>query len=243
MTLSVAVVGATGRMGRLAIELIDSSADLHLHSKLDSQSALEKMLGADVVLDLTLPEVSPLVVEYAVSAGLKVVVGTSGWSKAAIDGLTNRVTALANGSAVIIVPNFSIGSTLAQQFARQAAKFYESIEIIEQHHAGKLDSPSGTAVRTAELIHEGRKGLTQPLIPGIEQPARGQVVAGVPIHSLRMHGVSASQETIFGGQDEQLVLRHVVTSTKAYQQGMYLALSNSQALKSVSVGLETLIKL
>lgn len=243
MTISVSVVGASGRMGSLAVELIDSSADLQLHSKLNSSSSLDASRGADVVLDFTLPAISPSVVEAAVQAGQSVVVGTSGWSQNAIDQLRHRVESLGNGSKVLIVPNFSLGSTLAQQFAASAARFFDSIEIVEYHHAAKADSPSGTAVRTAELIHSARADKPTPLIPGVEQPARGQVVAGVPIHSLRMTGAPATQETIFAGFDEQLVFRHLVTSPRAYQQGIYLALTRISTLKGVWVGLESILEI
>lgn len=243
MTIQVSVVGATGRMGALSVNLIDESADLHLHSKLNSKSPITAFQGADVVLDFTLPEVSPRIVDAAINAGQRVVVGTSGWSAGMIADLAKRVESLGNGSAVLIVPNFSLGSTLAQHFAAKAAKFFDSVEIVEHHHATKLDSPSGTAVRTADLIHQARSGRVQPLIPSVEQPARGQVVSGVPIHSLRLQGVPATQEVIFGGADEQLVLRHVVTSPTAYQQGIYLAITGVQGLSGVSVGLESLIDL
>lgn len=243
MAINVAVVGASGRMGSLAVQLIDDSADLHLHAKLNSQTSLEHMVGADVVLDFTRPEISPIVVDTAITAGQRIVVGTSGWSASAISQLDEKVRQLKNGSSVLIVPNFSLGSTLAQHFAAMAARFLDSVEIVEQHHAAKVDSPSGTAIRTAELIHQARADKTQPLIPAIEQPARGQVVSGVPIHSLRLPGAPATQETIFAGVDEQLVIRHQVSSSRAYQQGIYLAITGCQRLTGVSVGLESLIKL
>lgn len=243
MTISVSVVGASGRMGSLAVALIDSSADLSLHSKLTSQTPLDHMIGADVILDFTRPDVSPQVVKKAISAGARVVVGTSGWGAAAVSELENQVADLNNGSAVLIVPNFSLGSTLAQHFATRAARFFDSIEIVEQHHAAKVDSPSGTAVRTAELIQQARAGLVQPLIQGVEQPARGQVVSGVPVHSLRLTGALATQETYFGAADEQLVIRHVVNSPRAYQQGIYLAVTRCAQLSGVTVGLESLIEL
>jgi len=236
--IRVAVAGASGRMGRMAVELINDSADLKLHAELDSTSPLDRMLGADVLLDFTLPEVSEAVVEHAVKAGLKVVVGTSGWNQNRIAKLEKTVAAAANEAAVLIVPNFSIGSMLAQRFAAEAAKFMTSVEIIEAHHTGKLDSPSGTAIRTAELIQQSRE--QQPLIPGVDQPARGQVVSGVPIHSLRQEGVSASQQVIFGADSEQIVISHTVQSSRAYAQGILLALGVSAQLMGVRVGLDGL---
>ena len=174
MSISVAVVGATGRMGKLALELIDGAQDLRLHAALDSKSELAEVLGADVVFDVTRFEVSESVVDFCVTNGLKVVVGTSGWSASKLAALEPKLAS--NPTAgVLVIPNFSIGSMLASKFAAEAAAFFNSIEIVEAHHAGKIDSPSGTAVRTAEMIAHTRAEaeLTQTLIPGVGQPARG----------------------------------------------------------------------
>ena len=238
--ISVAVVGASGRMGSLALQLIDSDANLKLHASLNSKSDLSHMLGADVVIDFTLPEVSRKVVEYAIQHDLKIVVGTSGWSEIHLAELS-KLLAEHPSAAAIVVPNFSIGSMLAQQFAALAAKYFDSIEIVEAHHAGKVDSPSGTAVRTAEQIAAARKGMAQPLIPGVEQPARGQVVAGVPIHSLRLQGVSAKQDVIFGAGNEILTISHEVSSHHAYAEGIRLCIAYAQSAKGLTVGLDQVV--
>jgi 4-hydroxy-tetrahydrodipicolinate reductase len=236
--ISVAVLGASGRMGSLAIELIDADANLKLHAAIGSDASHERMLGADVVLDFTRPDVSPQLVSFAIQNNLKVVVGTSGWSEAKLHSLSSDLEGHPE-AAVLVVPNFSIGSMLAQSFAAQAAKFFGSVEIIETHHTHKVDSPSGTAIRTAELISKSREH--QPLIPGVGQPARGEVVAGVPIHSLRVQGVSAKQEVIFGGSDEVLVLSHDVSSHRAYAQGILLAINYVQQSKGLTIGLDAVI--
>lgn len=238
--ISVAVVGASGRMGSLALQLIDSDANLKLHASLTSKSDLSHMLGADVVVDFTLPEVSRKVVEYAIQHDLKIVVGTSGWSEIHLAELS-KLLAEHPSAAAIVVPNFSIGSMLAQQFAALAAKYFDSIEIVEAHHAGKVDSPSGTAVRTAEQIAAARKGMVQPLIPGVEQPARGQVVAGVPIHSLRLQGVSAKQDVIFGAGNEILTISHEVSSHHAYAEGIRRCIAYAQSAKGLTVGLDQVV--
>jgi len=238
--ISVAVVGASGRMGSLALQLIDSDANLKLHASLTSKSDLSHMLGADVVVDFTLPDVSRKVVEYAIQHDLKIVVGTSGWSEIHLAELS-KLLAEHPSAAAIVVPNFSIGSMLAQQFAALAAKHFDSIEIVEAHHAGKVDSPSGTAVRTAEQIAAARKGMVQPLIPGVEQPARGQVVAGVPIHSLRLQGVSAKQDVIFGAGNEILTISHEVSSHHAYAEGIRLCIAYAQNAKGLSIGLDQVV--
>jgi len=242
MTIKVAVVGATGRMGKLALELIDAAQDLSLHAALNSKSQLAELDGADVVFDVTLPEISPSVVEYCVANGLKVVVGTSGWSAAKLAVVEKQLETAPSSTAVIVIPNFSIGSMLASKFAALAAPYYESIEIVEAHHAGKIDSPSGTAVRTAEMIASARADLTQPLIPGVGQEARGQVVAGVPVHSLRLAGVSAKQEVYFGGIDEVLTIAHDTVSTKAYTAGILLCLRKSVAASGLTVGLQAIVE-
>lgn len=242
MTIKVAVVGATGRMGKLALELIDAAQDLTLHAALDSKSELTQVLGADVVFDVTLPEVSPTVVKFCVDNGLKVVVGTSGWSAAKLASVDAQLKGAPATAAVIIIPNFSIGSMLASKFAALAAPYFDSIEIVEAHHAGKIDSPSGTAVRTAEMIGTARAELTQPLIPGVGQEARGQIVAGVPIHSMRLAGVSAKQEVYFGGIDEVLTISHDTVSTKAYTQGILLCVRKAPEVTGLVVGLQAVIE-
>jgi len=123
----------------------------------------------------------------------------------------------------------------------QAAKYFDSIEIVEAHHAGKVDSPSGTAVRTAEQIAAARKGMVQPLIPGVDQPARGQVVAGVPIHSLRLQGVSAKQDVIFGASNEVLTISHEVSSHHAYAEGIRLGIGFAQNANGLTVGLDQVV--
>jgi 4-hydroxy-tetrahydrodipicolinate reductase len=239
MTIKVAVVGATGRMGRLALELIKASQDFSLFAALDSKSELPETVGADVVLDVTNPEVSPAIMDFAIANGQKLLVGTSGWSAHKLAPIEKRLETAPN-AAVVVIPNFSIGSMLATKFAAEAAKYYDSIEIVEAHHAGKVDSPSGTAVRTAELIAAARE--IQPLIPGVGQAARGVVVAGVPIHSLRLNGVSAKQDIMFGGDSELLTLSHETTSVDAYAAGILLCLRATAAASGLTVGLQAVIE-
>ena len=240
MTIKVAVVGATGRMGKLVLDLIDASQHTSLHAALDSKSELSEVLGADVVFEVTRLEVSEQVVDYCVANGLKVVVGTSGWSAQKLAALEGKLAA-SPSAAVLVIPNFSIGSMLASSFAAQAAKFFDSIEIVEAHHAGKIDSPSGTAVRTAEMIQEARKGMTQPLIAGVGQTARGEVVAGVPIHSLRLAGVSAKQDIHFGGTSEVLTISHEVSSINSYSHGIMASIQVAAKASGLLGGLQSVI--
>ena len=240
MSIKVAVVGATGRMGKLVLELIEGAQDLHLHAAIDSKSELSQALGADVIFEVTRLDVSEKVAEFAITNDMKLVIGTSGWSSAKLAELKKRV-ATNPAAAVLVIPNFSIGSMLASSFAAQAAKFFDSIEIVEAHHAGKIDSPSGTAVRTAEMIAESRTGMTQPLIPGVGQQARGEIVAGIPIHSIRLAGVSAKQDVVFGGESEVLTISHEVSSIRSYVHGILLSIRTAATSKGLIVGLQSVV--
>lgn len=240
MTIKVAVIGATGRMGKLALDIIHGAPNLSLHAALDSKSELAQALGADVIFEATNLEVSKSVVDFAVGNNMKVLVATSGWTQASLAAVESSIS---GDSAVVVIPNFSIGSTLASKFAAEAAKYFDSIEIIETHHAGKLDSPSGTAIRTAELISSSRKdaGKDQPLIPGVGQTARGEVVAGVPIHSLRIDGVSAKQEVNLGGKDELLTISHTAGSVNAYALGILESIRFTASSTGLTVGLNQVL--
>ena len=237
MTIKVAVVGATGRMGKLALDLIDSAQDLSLHASLNSRSSLTELIGADVVFDVTKLEVSEQVVDFAIQSKLPIVVGTSGWSAGKLAEIQTRVSS--HGGTVVIVPNFSIGSMLATRFAAEAAKHFSTIEIVEAHHAHKVDSPSGTAIRTAELIAAARGEV--PLVTGVGQQARGEIVAGIPIHSLRLSGVSAKQEVILGGESEVLTIQHEVSSVVSYSAGILASIRFAAANQGLFVGLDAVV--
>jgi len=219
---------------------VNDSEDFELVASLASKDPLSDMLGADVVVDVTLPAVSQGVVDFAVANGLNVLVGTSGWSADRIISL-EHLLADVPGVGVVIVPNFSLGSVLATSFAAMAARFYDSIEIIEAHKSSKIDSPSGTAVRTAELIGKARASIGPVIAPHADQRARGQQVASVPIHSLRMQGVVAKQDVVFGGTGETLTLSHVTMSETSYEAGILLALKAARGAEGVTVGLDKLI--
>ena len=242
MTTKVAVVGATGKLGQLVSQIVDGAEGFDLVARLDSQADLSEMLGADIAVDVTLPGVSQGVVEFAVANGISVLVGTSGWSSDRIASLESRITGnLSVG--VVIIPNFSIGSVLATTFATMAARFFDSIEIVETHAASKIDSPSGTAVRTAELMGAARAELGPVAAPHTDQRARGQQVSSIPIHSLRLQGVVARQDVVFGGNGEVLTLSHETLAPSSYEAGILLALRATRGARGVTVGLDKLIDL
>ena len=236
MTISVAVSGATGRLGEFVCGIVEDHPDFELTARLSSASPADEGADASVLFDVTHPDVSPAIVERALRRGQRVIVGTSGWSAERLDGLRAVVEELP-GAAALVVPNFSLGS-----LSTIAARHFDSIEIIEAHHAGKIDSPSGTAVRTAELVAQARDGRP-PEAPFVDQRARGQLVAGVPVHSLRMQGVVARQEVRFGGEGEELTITHVTHSNDSYRAGIRAALEAVSGLEGLVVGLEHVIGL
>ncbi|EPR77280.1 Dihydrodipicolinate reductase [Leifsonia rubra CMS 76R] len=242
MTTKVAVVGATGRMGKFISGVVEAAADFSLVAALNSRSQLSEMLEADVVVDVTEPSVSPAVVEFATSHGKSVLVGTSGWSEDRVQGITFSIAERAD-VGVIFIPNFSLGSALATSFAAAAARYFDSIEIIESHHAGKVDSPSGTAVRTAELMADARGNRGPVAAPHHDQRARGEQVAGIPVHSLRMTGVVAHQQVIFGAPGEVLTLDHRTLSQDSYEAGILIGLRAIVTATGVTVGLDQLVDL
>lgn len=242
MTTTVALAGASGRMGRLAETVIERMHGVEITARLGSADAPDAMLGADLLLDFTLPHISPELVEFALQHELNVVVGTSGWSADRLGKLERTLSGLPERGAIVI-PNFSVGSVLATSFAAQAARFFDSAEIIEAHHAGKVDSPSGTAVRTAELMAEARAELGPVSAPHSDQRARGQLVGGIPVHSQRLTGVVAEQQVVLGGTGELLRISHQTISPSSYEAGIRLAIERAPESTGLTVGLDRLLGL
>ena len=245
MTVSVAVSGATGRLGELVCRVVDGLAGFELAARLTSASKPEEGAQAAILFDVSHPEASPAIVERALQRGQRVIVGTSGWSAERLDSLRATLDVVP-GSAALVVPNFSLGSVVGTMLASIAAPYFDSIEIIEAHHPRKVDSPSGTAVRTAELI-AAAKAAGEPAsrveAPFAEQPARGQLVAGVPVHSIRLAGVVAKQEVRFGGTGETLTVTHDTLSSESYVAGIRAALEAIGRLEGLVVGLENVLGL
>ncbi|MBK0420869.1 4-hydroxy-tetrahydrodipicolinate reductase [Leucobacter sp. CSA2] len=241
MSVSVAVAGATGRLGTLVCEVIEEHPEFELGARLTSRSGPDEGGEAEILVDVSHPDASPGIVERAISRGQRVIVGTSGWDAERLAALRARLAELP-GTGAIVVPNFSLGSVLGSTLARIAAPFYDSIEIVEAHHPRKVDSPSGTAVRTAEQMAEARGHRTVEA-PFPEQPARGQLIAGIPVHSLRLAGVVAKQEVHLGGAGETLTITHDTHSNEAYRAGIRAALEAVTGLTGLTVGLDSLLGL
>lgn len=242
MTVTVAVAGARGRLGSLVCEVVEAHPAFALGAQLSSASGPDAGADASILFDVSHPEASPAIVERAVRRGQRVIVGTSGWSAERLERLAGVVDEVP-GAAVIVVPNFSLGSVLGTALAQLAAPYFDSVEIVEAHHPAKVDSPSGTAVRTAELIAASREAAGREPIsaPTAEQRARGEVVAGVPVHSLRLQGVIARQEVRFGGAGEVLTVTHDTHSPDSYRAGIRAALEAVGGTDGLVIGLDRIL--
>lgn len=242
MTTQVALVGGTGKLGKIIHGVIDSLDGFEVSRVLTSASDLSELDGADLVVDASTPQVSVDVVRAAVERGINILVATSGWSAERIALVRPLVEAA--GTGAVFIPNFSLGSVLGSALAAAAAPFFGSAEIVEAHHETKIDSPSGTAVRTAELIAGARAAQGPVSAPHADQRARGQQVGSVPVHSLRRPGVIAKQETILSGPGETLTFTHdTVDSAAAYAPGIRMAVPYALEASGVIVGLENVIDL
>ena len=237
----VAVSGSTGRLGRLVCEVVEQHSGFELVARLRSTSDPSEGADADILIDVSRPDASPAIVDRALARGQQVIIGTSGWSADLLEALASKL-ARTPERGVIVVPNFSLGSVLGTALARIAAPYFDAVEVVEAHHPGKIDSPSGTAVRTAELMAAARRG--RPVeAPFAEQPARGELVAGIPVHSLRLAGVVAKQEVRFGGPGEVLTVTHDTHSNEAYRAGVRAALEAVVDARGLTVGLDSLLGL
>ncbi|MCR2764810.1 4-hydroxy-tetrahydrodipicolinate reductase [Microbacterium sp. zg.B48] len=240
MTTRVALVGGTGKLGGIIRGVIDTEHDFEVIATLTSKSQLSELDGADLVVDASSPAVSIDVVRASIERGMNVLVGTSGWSAERI-ALIRPIVAAA-GTGAVFIPNFSLGSVLGTALAAAAAPFFPSVEIVEAHRETKIDSPSGTAVRTAELIGAARAEVGPVESPHVDQRARGQQVASIPIHSLRRPGVVARQDVILSGPGESLTLTHdTVEPALAYAPGIRLALGAARDARGVFIGLDSFL--
>ncbi len=241
MTTPVVLAGR-GRLGSIIADVIEASSDFTLERVLDSSHSAEDVLGAHLVIDATVMAASEPIVRTALTRGVPIVVATSGWSSAKLEALTTEFGE--PESSVVVIPNFSLGSVVESVLAGIAAPYFDSVEIVEAHHAGKVDSPSGTAVRTAEHIAAARAGagLSAVFAPNNDQTARGELIAGVPVHSLRRPGVVAKQDVIFSGAGESLTLTHdTIDPAQAYAPGILASLRYALNSSGLTVGLDKVL--
>lgn len=237
----VAVIGAAGRMGSTVCRAVEEADGLELVGRFDAGDDLGDLGGADVAVEFSVPDASPANVAHCVAAGVHVVVGTTGWSADRLDDLRARL-AEQPAVGVLIAPNFAIGAVLMMAFAEKAARWYESVEVIELHHPDKVDAPSGTAARTAELIGAAREDAGLGPVPDATthdpDGARGARVHGVPVHSVRLRGLVAHQEVLLGTAGEQLTIRHDSYDRASFMPGVVTAVREVGAHPGLTVGLE-----
>ena len=264
--INVIIAGPRGKMGRAAVQMVQETERFQLVAVLDRKnggkrlSDLEgfsgeksdvpiyedheecfKTVKADVLIDLTTPEVGRIHTLAALSHGIRPVVGTTGFSDEDLEEL--RAMTREKGIGCIIAPNFAIGAILMMKFAQNAAKYFGDVEILEMHHDQKLDAPSGTAIKTAQLISEERTAKKQghPKEKETIEGARGADFEGMRIHSIRLPGLIAHQEVIFGGEGQTLTLRHDSYDRKSFMSGVRVSVDTVMNLDHLVYGLENIL--
>ncbi|MCV7197022.1 4-hydroxy-tetrahydrodipicolinate reductase [Mycobacterium angelicum] len=244
--MRVGVLGAKGKVGATIVAAVQAAEDLTLSAEVDAGDPLNLLTdgNTEVVIDFTHPDVVMGNLEFLIDNGIHAVVGTTGFTADRIEKVQSWVAERPETS-VLIAPNFAIGAVLCMHFAKQAAPFFDSAEVIELHHPHKADAPSGTATRTAQLIAEARKDLppnpdaTSTSLPG----ARGADVDGIPVHAVRLAGLVAHQEVLFGTQGETLTIRHDSIDRTSFVPGVLLAVRRVKERPGLTVGLEPLLNL
>ena len=241
--INVAVLGARGRMGSEVVKAVEAAEGLALVAALDMGDSLDQLKGsaAHVVVDFTTPDSVMANLEFLIDNGMNVVVGTTGFDDAKL--ATVKGWLAQNPSVgVLIAPNFAIGAVLMMEFAAKAAHYFESAEIIELHHPAKVDAPSGTAARTAELMSAARKEAGLGAMPDATTTAldgaRGALVGGIPVHSVRARGLVAHQEVLFGGLGETLTIRHDSIDRAGFMPGVILGVRKIVNTPGLTHGLD-----
>ncbi|WP_159621943.1 4-hydroxy-tetrahydrodipicolinate reductase [Ruania rhizosphaerae] len=242
----VAVLGAAGRMGSTVCGAVEEAPDMELVARLDVGDDIEVLAGvADVAVDFTVPSAAESNVHALIDAGVHPVVGTTGWDEPALDRVREHLGRDGRGLGALIAPNFALSAVLAMQFAAQAARYFESVEIIELHHPNKVDAPSGTAVHTAQAVARAREGM--PMAPDATQTcldgARGARVHGIPVHAVRLQGLVAHEEILLGNAGEQLTIRTDSFERSSFMPGVLLAVRTVSSRPGLAVGLDAYLDL
>lgn len=246
--VKVAVFGAAGRMGRQVCDAVDAADGLEVVARIDVDGDAKQAViaGATVAVDFTSPDAVLGNLAFCLAHGIHAVVGTSGFGPERIAEV-QRLLEDAPGVGVLVAPNFSVGAVLMMRFAAQAAPFFESVEIVELHHPNKLDAPSGTALRTAQLVAEARRAAGVGVSPdATAQDAdhhRGGRVEDVTVHSVRLRGLVAHQEVLLGGVGETLTIRHDSLDRASFMPGVVLGVREVAKHPGLTVGLEHYLSL
>jgi 4-hydroxy-tetrahydrodipicolinate reductase len=240
--IKVAVLGARGRMGSEVVKAVNEAKDLELVAQLDLGDSLDSLVtsGVEVAVDFTTPDSVMANLEFLITHNINAVVGTTGFDDARIAKINSLLSTSKSG--VLIAPNFAIGAVLMMEFATKAAKYFESAEIIELHHPNKVDAPSGTAARTAELMSAARSQAGLPSMPDATtsslEGARGATVGDIPVHSVRLRGLVAHQEVLLGGIGETLSIRHDSIDRVGFMPGVLLGVRQVVTHPGLTFGLE-----
>lgn len=241
--IRVGVLGAKGRMGAEVVRAVQDADDLELVAALDFGDSLDALVksGADVVVDFTTPDSVMANLDFLIANDINAVVGTTGFNDNKIAKLELDLKAHPK-VGVLIAPNFAIGAVLMMEFAAKAARYFESAEIIELHHPAKVDAPSGTAARTAQLMSDARKAAGLTAMPDATSTAldgaRGAKVGDVPVHSVRVRGLVAHQEVILGGLGETLTIRHDSIDRAGFMPGVLLGIRSVVKVPGLTHGLD-----
>ena len=244
--ITVGVLGAQGRMGSEVVRAVDGADDMELVAALDAGDAPDALASARVAVDFTHPDAVMDNLRWCVDHGVHAVVGTTGFDESRLATVRGWL-AEAPGVNVLVAPNFGIGAVLMMRFATQAARFFDSVEIVELHHPNKADAPSGTARRTAEMIASARReagvGASPDATTSALDGARGADVDGVQVHAVRLAGLVAHQEVLLGGSGETLTIRHDSLDRASFMPGVLLGVRGVPGRPGLTVGLEPLLDL
>lgn len=242
------MLGSRGKVGEQVCRSVEAAEDMDLVAAVDAEDPVEELVraGAEAVVDFTHPDVVMANLEFCIRHGIHTVVGTTGFDDVRLDQVRTWL-AQSPETGVVVAPNFSIGAILMMRFAAEAARFYESVEIVELHHPDKADAPSGTARRTASLVADARRRAGASAIPDATSTAldgaRGADVDGIRVHGLRLRGLVAHQEVLLGGPGETLTIRHDSMDRVSFMPGVLLALRKAGSVPGLTVGLEEFLGL
>ncbi|WP_076463816.1 4-hydroxy-tetrahydrodipicolinate reductase [Actinomyces mediterranea] len=245
--IRVAVTGAKGRMGSTVVDAVTAAPGMEVVAQLDAGDEItsQTLSGAQVGVDFSIPAVTESNVHALLDAGVDVVVGTTGWTDESYARV--REHAERAGRNVLIAPNFAMGAVLAMKFAALAAPYFESAEVVEMHHPNKVDAPSGTAAATARGIAAARRDAGLGAIPDATQTdpegTRGGRIEGIPVHAVRLRGLTASEEILLGNPGEQLVIRTDSFDRISFMPGVLLAIRSVGEHPGLSIGLDTYLGL
>lgn len=244
--IAVGVLGAAGRMGSEVCAAVEAADDMRLAAAVDAGDDREPLRACEVVVDFTQPDAVMDNLHWCIDAQVHAVVGTTGFTDERLAQVRDWL-ATRPGLGVVVAPNFGIGAVLMMRFAAQAARFFDSVEIVELHHPRKVDAPSGTATRTAELVAAARAAAGCPPMPDATATglpgARGAEVAGIPVHGIRLAGLVAHQEVLLGTEGETLTIRHDSLHRSSFMPGVLLAVREVRRRPGLTVGLESLLGL